>query len=59
MSDEETRYKRFQKRKRNIYAKELEKLKPKVIKDATKYTRTRISVRDINLESEDKWIKED
>lgn len=47
MSSEETRSKRFQQRKRNIYAKELERFRPKVIKPVTTYKRQNLKPQDV------------
>mgnify|MGYP003404013754 CR=1 FL=1 len=55
MSDADTRYKRQQQRLRNIYAKELEKHRPKVIKSGNEYKRQNLRVRDVEylIESAD------
>lgn len=63
MSSEETRSKRFQQRKRNIYAKELEKYRPKVIKPVTTYKRQNLKPQDVtqyiepdeSLDCDSKW----
>lgn len=47
MSDADTRYKRQQQRLRNIYAKELEKYRPKVIKPMTTYKRQNLKPQDV------------
>lgn len=54
MSSEETRSKRFHQRKRNIYAKELEKLKPVVFKSDKQYKRENLKPKDV-----DKLLQED
>lgn len=48
MSDADTRYERQQQRLRNIYAKELEKHRPKIIKPGNEYKRQNLRVRDID-----------
>ncbi len=48
MSDPETRSKRFQKRMRNVYAKELEKHQPKTFKSIKDYKRENLKPRDID-----------
>lgn len=55
MSDEETRNRRQQRRKRNIYAKVLRtpQFLPK-IKDHERYKRKRLSVREIEIDESDK-----
>lgn len=63
MSDEETRNKRFQQRKRNIHAKELEKYRSKVIKPVTVYKRENLKPTDVtkyiepdeSLDCDSKW----
>lgn len=63
MSSEETRSKRFQQRKRNIYAKELERFRPKVIKPVTTYKRQNLKPSDViqyiepdeSLDCDSKW----